>query len=130
MREILFRGKRVDNGEWVYGAYHKQEHCYGDEKVVHCIITTKDVLSNDLGLVYEEVIPETIGQYIGFNDIRGKKVFEGDIIQDKYTDIFEIEFSTNLCCFIAEDKNYWDYICDLVRMKVIGNKWDNPELLK
>ena len=44
--EIEFRG-RTAKGEWVYGAYYKQEHFYGDEKEVHCIITTTDVLSNE-----------------------------------------------------------------------------------
>ena len=131
MREILFRGKRVDNGEWVYGAYYKQEYVYGDEKVAHCIITTKDVLSNDLWLDYEEVIPETVGQYIGLTDKNGKKIFEGDIVN----------------CYGGEQcQGYWEYdenvianfddyiaimtIAESEYIEVIGNIHDNTELLK
>ena len=88
-REIEFRGKTA-KGEWVYGVYYKQEHFYGDEEEVHCIITTKDVLSNDLGLDYEEVIPETVGQYVGIKDKNGKKVYVGDIVKDEYGRIMEV----------------------------------------
>lgn len=129
MREILFRGKRKDNGEWVYGAYYKQEHIYGYEKVVHCIITSKDVLSNDLGLDYEEVIPETIGQYTGLTDKNGKKIFEGDIAKDNYGNIYRIIFS-DMGYFCAENYIFWEFITDLGEIEVIGNIHDNPELLK
>lgn len=71
MREILFRGKRVDNGEWVEGhllEYKKQEHrCY--------IVTNFDTDRWE----YFEVIPETVGQYIGLVDKKDNKIFEGDI---------------------------------------------------
>lgn len=129
MKEILFRGKRVDNGEWVYGAYYKQEHFYGDKKEAHCIITTSDVLSNDLWLGYEEVIPETVGQYTGLNDKNGEKIFEGDIAKDNYGNIYRIIFS-DMGYFCAENYIFWEFITDLGEIEVIGNIHDNPELLK
>ena len=133
MREILFRGKRVDNGEWVYGAYYKQEYVYGDEKVAHCIITTKDVLSNDLWLDYEEVIPETVGQFTGLTDKNGKKIFEGDIV-DILTENEERGVITyNDGCFIVEADGFIITFIDHLYgtdVEVIGNIHDNHELLK
>lgn len=154
MREILFRGKRKDNGEWVYGAYYKQEHIYGYEKVVHCIITSKDVLSNDLGLDYEEVIPETVGQHTGLNDKNGTKVFEGDILrgfsypfqndEGEFNYYAEVVWFDDCCSFgLVTHKNPKSLVngisdgnTDLIEdfesedWEIIGNKWDNSELLK
>lgn len=79
MREIIFRGKRVDNGEWVEGflVKHPSAVYIGDCSPWYISVPPLD--PDDCGRLYN-IIPETAGQFTGVNDIRGKKIFEGDIL--------------------------------------------------
>ncbi len=74
MREHLFKGMRVDNGEWVEGYY-----AYIESDNRHVIIT-QDEATEYGGLLYRTVIPETVSEYIGIHDKNGRKIFENDIV--------------------------------------------------
>lgn len=122
MRTIKFRGKRVNRREWVYST---ESFVQTDEGIC-------------MGLYNEEkdVIPDTVGQFTGLYDKDGKEIYEGDILQLKYSDGSYHSSSV----YYAQQKGYWavdvsineriilGYI-DRTRLVVIGNIHDNPELL-
>ena len=137
MREILFRGKRVDNGEWVYGGILQTENWTS-------IFTYKDYQGGineppSCDVEDYEVIPSTIGQYTGLTDKNGIEIFEGDIVKScEYDDVYFVKYFDNdnysafdcvpdvpLC-----ECNGLSYLVNEEGCKVIGNIHDNPELLK
>ena len=127
MREILFRGKRVDNGEWVYGSFipDLMEIHYGDKDLDGFI---KPFGKTKEERVMVEVERNTVGQYTGLKDKNGTRIFEGDIVTCDYF-CGVVNFYEGTWC-VTEEDNYHDYLYDVIDLKIIGNICDNPELLK
>jgi uncharacterized phage protein (TIGR01671 family) len=122
MREILFRGKRADNGEWVEGAYLHLNT--GND-----YICDGTVWIGTLQPCKNRVIPRTVGQYTGLTDKNGNKIFEGDVVRN---DFYGIKKTVEWCNgfyypFVASPEfTAWDND----ECEVIGNIYDNPELLE
>ena len=138
MREILFRGKILGLTDWSYGYYAKS----GEN---HFILLDTDNEDN-----YSIVDPETVGQFTGLTDENGKRIFEGDIVKltdksfgNKWKAVVEFgnpngnytwgwqlkpigkakNVNTDILCWVEMEET--GAFCE-----IIGNKWDNPELLE
>lgn len=121
-REILYRGKRVDNSEWVYGNHDKVEKLDKSGEEFFIIEYPAD------GKSYE-IIPETVGEYTGLTDKNGKKIFEGDIVKHSNT-TFEVAYITQYARFAGRKPKTIMSIFPLEKSEVIGNIHDAPELLE
>ena len=122
-REILFRGKRVDNGEWVEGELLFEIH----NRVKIETPSIHFQVGNDLNGAFIRVGPETVGQFTGLTDKNGVKIFEGDWIRCGYTAF--IEWDINDCCFVSVYSHPEDperlLLSNLGEIEVIGNIHDN-----
>lgn len=132
-REILFRGKRRDNGEWVCGDLRQYVNMVGCEDFYEI-----DTMSDTIGYGHSyKVDRDSIGQYTGLTDNNGKKIFEGDIV-----DVYSYQngetkhrfgsigwYEGNYLIFIQNGYNETlsQGFCNV--SEVIGNIHDNPELL-
>lgn len=124
MREILSRGKRIDNGEWVEGNLFVPDK--EDTPTQICIGT------NIVRITYD-IISETVGQYTGLTDKNGKKIFEGDIIKWglKLCVIKWDECNASFCLYVYGTTKVAGFNQETMKLKeVIGNIHDNPELLE
>ena len=139
MREILFRGKRLDDGEWVYGFYSNTK---GEDGRFHYIQNENSVVLVD---------PSTVGQYTGITDKNGNKIFEGDIVRRheepfNLTDVGVVVYNEAIGSFRLHVENngtitrydfvtsdiYNDGYCHVeckATFEVIGNKFEGLKRL-
>lgn len=118
MRTIKFRGKIIDNGEWIIG-----DLIQATNGIIH-ILPIESYRWKD----NEIVDPQTIGQFTGLFDKNGKEIFEGDIIEEGnvYFDDLYLGFFVKGDFVEGEHKPLYD----IHLPEIIGNIFDNPELLK
>ena len=148
-RKIKFRGKEIDTGKWVYGGLFKEPappQCF--EKTLedkYWIVYPDPRYMPDWNLPYKmvrtDVEKDTVGQYTGLKDKNGNEIYEGDIVfikgETKLLDITgKVEYSNILAQFIItntgsivnEAEPLGDY--EEEDIEIIGNGFDNPELLE
>lgn len=157
MREYLFRGKRKDNKEWVYGSLVNCLFANDSDKSACCYIVPDPKLNWDMPY-YDcwedlaqwvdnyEVIPETVGEYMRMVDAIGNKIFESDVLRGKFwtglggksTKYKEFNYSVSYHdgdshdFYINMPKDYGNYrfLPKISQSSVIGNLHDHPELLQ
>lgn len=150
MREILFRGKPIHKEDYtLYEKLYKSD-VFKDGFVYGSLVVINDThyicigvagvsinsLINNATVTLVEVIPETVGQFTGSKDKKRNKIFEGDIIErfwlgKKY--IYRIDYDKYIASFIGKDiygLNFTTFDYDACEFEVIGNIYDNPELLE
>ena len=144
-RIIKFRGKRVDNGEWVYGSLRTDYLTQQKESGLRmCFIYNQDRYNLDLNDI--KVYPETVGQFTGLTDKNGKEIYEGDIINVTNKGIYNgnrvVVFDESLLCYVlvwAELIDSWNgtqhgttflKVSSGIKCNLIGNIHENPELCK
>ena len=131
-REILFKAKRKDNGEWVEGYYR------ADPDLNMRFICGWDYYLSENGLEREpfeyEIDPDTLCQYTGLTDKNGEKIWENDIVRNKKGDIGVAQWFEEHAAFMIwnKTKNCVYYLAenDFSKIEVNGNVFDNLELLE
>ena len=128
MRTMKFRSKDLRNGKWYYGSLHVNE-IYGRKQIW---------LSGVLG--YVDVDPETVGQFTGLYDKDGKEIYEGDILLlgNSPSAVFEVKWNESIAAFCIRfnfeneigSRPLGEWLAEKKNIAIIGNVFDNPELIK
>ena len=120
IREVIFRGKRTDNGKWECGDLLSPNEFNAIPHIVYIAYLNE---YGDIGEISTPVIPETVGQYTGLTDKNGKKIFEGDIVRltDEHN---EIEWTAVVVFGNPNGEYNWGW-----QLKAIGEFDGNKDIL-
>ena len=137
IREILFRAKRIDNGEWVSGYYvydyaHNAHFIFKNQLVCPNCINDRRI---DYSVCDYEIDPDTFCQYTGLTDKNGKRIWENDIVEDKrFNGFYKIVFRVRDGGWYVENINSGALFRIIERTSCqyerCGNIFDTPELMK
>lgn len=149
MREILFKAKRIDNGEWVEGNLITNER-NENQKYIGYIFDERNGVIEDFDIV--EVVPDTLCQYTGLTDKNDKKIWENDIVRytfdypsetatenglkERISSVFWSEWRVSWSVYADErngkgmNNDLFKYVRNGNTVEIIGNIFDNPELLE
>ncbi|HDU6353220.1 YopX family protein [Listeria monocytogenes] len=130
MREIEFRGKRIDNREWIYGNLMQFEDSatfiFVDERKGASTLTYAHFIINNMHAIDEK----TIGQYTGLKDKNSKKIFERDLCWDEHNECYGVvKFEEGKFLYVWENiaEDLWE-VADSI--EIYGNIHENPDLLE
>ena len=128
-REILFKAKRKDSGEWVEGYY-----VYCRKRHYILPVLNKAIGFDEREDEWIEIDPDTICQYTGLTDKNGRRIWENDIVRNEKGDIGVVQWFEEHAAFMIWNKTK-HYVCylaenDFSKIEIAGNEFDNPELLE
>ena len=130
MREHKFRGKRLDNGEWVYGDLISNKN----RTAIHDQSGLNNVGKDFISLTALRVDPSTVGQYTGLKDKNGKEIYEGDLVAvvdyANWEGLYKIIWDKENLTYMLEDAfGDREKLCEFEEYLVKGNIYEIPELL-
>lgn len=137
-RQILFKAKRKDNGEWVEGYYIydycKNMHLILRNELSTCLNAGSKPNRYDWTLEPHEIDPDTLCQYTGLTDKNGRRIWENDIVRNEKGDIGVVQWFEEHAAFMIWNKTK-HYVCylaenDFSKIEIAGNIFDNADLLE